>query len=140
MLGISFAGLAVTHALFLIALARVPGGMSAFPLQFRFFPCLSLFSVAAPISGFTAFWAVVHLAAVTTLTGLLCSSLFINLSRRKRTKLIEEISLILLEDGDLMNRADWIFVQRHFSTRNLGLLYKELKKIKELNDGGNATP
>lgn len=140
MLGISFAGLAVAHVLFLIALTGTPGGMRAFPLQFRLFPCLSLFSVEAPFSGFTGFAALVHLAAVLVFPVLLCSSVFRILSGRKRTKLLESIELILQEDGELMSSADWIFVQRHFSTRNLEILFKELKKTKELNDGENVTP
>ena len=142
MLGISFAGLAVAHALFLIALPRTPGGMAAFPLQFRLFPCLSLFSVEVPLSGFTGFTALVHLAAVLVLPVLLCSSVFRIQSgrKRKRTKLVEAIELMLQEDGDLMSSADWNFVRKHFSTRNLGILFKELKKMKEPNDGENVTP
>jgi hypothetical protein len=140
MLGISFAGLAVVHILFLITLAGTPGGMAAFPLQFRLFPCLSLFSVEAPFSGFTGFTALVHLAAVLVLPVLLCSSVFRIQSGRKRTKLVEAIELMLQEDGDLMSSADWNFVRKHFSTRNLGILFKELKKMKEPNDGENVTP
>ena len=140
MLGISFAGLAVVHILFLITLAGTPGGMAAFPLQFRLFPCLSLFSVEIPLSGFTGFTALVHLAAVLVLPVLLCSSVFRIQSGRKRTKLVEAIELILQEDGELMSSAYWVFVREHFSTRNLGILFKELKKMKELNDGENVTP
>ena len=140
MLGISFAGLAVVHILFLITLAGTPGGMAAFPLQFRLFPCLSLFSVEIPLSGFTGFTALVHLAAVLVLPVLLCSSVFRIQSGRKRTKLVEAIELLLQEDGELMCSADWVFVREHFSTRNLGILFKELKKMKELNDGENVTP
>jgi hypothetical protein len=140
MLGISFAGLAVVHILFLITLAGTPGGMAAFPLQFRLFPCLSLFSVEVPFSGFTGFTALVHLAAVLVLPVLLCSSVFRIQSGRKRTKLVEAIELLLQEDGELMCSADWVFVREHFSTRNLGILFKELKKMKKLNDGENVTP
>ena len=140
MLGISFAGLAVVHILFLITLAGTPGGMAAFPLQFRLFPCLSLFSVEVPLSGFTGFTALVHLAAVLVLPVLLCSSVFRIQSGRKRTKLVEAIELLLQEDGELMCSADWVFVREHFSTRNLGILFKELKKMKEPNDGENVTP
>lgn len=140
MLGISFAGLAVVHILFLITLAGTPGGMAAFPLQFRLFPCLSLFSVEVPFSGFTGFTALVHLAAVLVLPVLLCSSVFRIQSGRKRTKLVEAIELMLQEDGELMCSADWVFVREHFSTRNLGILFKELKKMKKLNDGENVTP
>ena len=140
MLGISFAGLAVVHILFLITLAGTPGGMAAFPLQFRLFPCLSLFFVEAPFSGFTGFTALVHLAAVLVFPVLLCSSVFRIQSGRKRTKLVEAIELMLQEDGDLMSSADWNFVRKHFSTRNLGILFKELKKMKEPNDGENVTP
>ena len=140
MLGISFAGLAVVHILFLITLAGTPGGMAAFPLQFRLFPCLSLFSVEIPLSGFTGFTALVHLAAVLVLPVLLCSPVFRIQSGRKRTKLVEAIELLLQEDGELMCSADWVFVREHFSTRNLGILFKELKKMKELNDGENVTP
>lgn len=140
MLGISFAGLAVVHILFLITLAGTPGGMAAFPLQFRLFPCLSLFSVEIPLSGFTGFTALVHLAAVLVLPVLLCSSVFRIQSGRKRTKLVEAIELLLQEDGELMCSADWVFVREHFSTRNLGILFKELKKMKEPNDGENVTP
>lgn len=140
MLGISFAGLAVVHILFLITLAGTPGGMAAFPLQFRLFPCLSLFSVEVPFSGFTGFTALVHLAAVLVLPVLLCSSVFRIQSGRKRTKLVEAIELMLQEDGELMCSADWNFVRKHFSTRNLGILFKELKKMKEPNDGENVTP
>jgi len=140
MLGISFAGLAVVHILFLITLAGTPGGMAAFPLQFRLFPCLSLFSVEVPFSGFTGFTALVHLAAVLVLPVLLCSSVFRIQSGRKRTKLVEAIELMLQEDGDLMSSADWNFVRKHFSTRKLGILFKELKKMKEPNDGENVTP
>ena len=140
MLGISFAGLAVVHILFLITLAGTPGGMAAFPLQFRLFPCLSLFYVEVPLSGFTGFTALVHLAAVLVLPVLLCSSVFRIQSGRKRTKLVEAIELLLQEDGELMCSADWVFVREHFSTRNLGILFKELKKMKKLNDGENVTP
>ena len=140
MLGISFAGLAVVHILFLITLAGTPGGMAAFPLQFRLFPCLSLFSVEVPLSGFTGFKALVHLAAVLVLPVLLCSLVFRIQSGRKRTKLVEAIELLQQEDGELMCSADWVFVREHFSTRNLGILFKELKKMKELNDGENVAP
>jgi hypothetical protein len=107
--------LAVVHILFLITLAG-HWRHGRFSSQFRLFPCLSLFSVEVPLSGFTGF----TLSSILPQSWFSGSALLLGFQNpvgRKRTKLVEAIELLLQEDGELMCSADWVFVRSIFDAK-----------------------